>query len=721
MPSRCPRFVLVIAFVTFSSLHAQPPATKKVPATDTYHGVQVTEDYRWLENPKNKGVTAWSDAQNRYARGVLDKLPGVKALRQRITKILGAETVTHFRLIERGGTLFALKRQPPKQQPFLVALPGPTQPDKAKIIVDPTVLDPKGSTAIDWYVPSADGKLVAVSLSKGGSESGDVHVFEVATAKKVFEVVPRVNGGTAGGDLAWLADGSGFFYTRYPRGKERADEDLDFYQQVYFHKLGTPTDSDRYELGKDLPRVAEIRLQLDVPSGRLLASVQNGDSGEFAQYVRAADGTWGQLSTFDDQIVQAAFGPKDDLYVVSRQGAPSGKMLHLKFGDGPVAKSLENARVVLPEGTDAIVTDFYGPPTYLVTAERLYVLYQLGGPSELRTFKLDGTRVDGPKQLPVAAVHDPVALAGTDILFGMGSFLQAAALYRFQAASNETTKTPLTSPPVVEFADIEVQRAFATSKDGTRVPVNILIPRGTKRDGKNPCLVTAYGGFGISIEPRVNPLYRILFDHGFVVAVANLRGGAEYGESWHRAGILTKRQNVYDDFAAVLRHLIDEKYTAPEHLAIMGGSNGGLLMGVAMTQHPELVKAVVASVGIFDMLRNELTPNGSFNIPEYGTVKDADQFKALLAYSPYHNVKAGTKYPAALFLTGANDPRVDPMHSRKMVARLQAATSSKTPILLRTSATSGHGLGTALAERIEEQVDIYAFLFAQLGVAVRSR
>jgi prolyl oligopeptidase len=694
--------------------------------TDTYHGVPVTEDYRWLQDGKNKEVTAWSDAQNAHARSVLDKLPGADVLRQQITKILAAKTVSHFRLVQRGDTLFALKRQPPKQQPFLVALPGPDEPERARILVDPTAIDPKGTTTIDWYVPSPDGKLVAVSLSKGGSESGDVHVYETATGKQVFEVVPRVNGGTAGGDLAWTADGAGFFYTRYPRGKERAEADMDFFQQLYFHKLGTATETDRYELGKDLPRIAEIKLQADVSTDRLLATVQNGDSGQFAHFLRLSDGKWVQFSAFGDQIVQTIFGPKDDLYVVSRQYAPRGKMLRVKIADllsgtGKPNKLLAGAPTILPEDKDAIVTDFYGAPTYLATSERLYVLYQLGGPSELRAFRLDGTRIDGPKQFAIAAVHEPVALKGNDILFSMGSFVQPAALYQFHATAKETKKTPLTSPPIVDFSDIEVSREFATSKDGTRVPVNILIPKGVKRDGKNPCLVTAYGGFGISIEPRANPLYRILFDHGFVVAIANLRGGSEFGEVWHQDGILTKRQNVYDDFAAVLQHMIGNRFTSPDHLAIMGGSNGGLLMGVAMTQHHEKVKAVIASVGIFDMLRNELTPNGSFNIPEYGTVKNADQFRALLAYSPYHNVKEGVKYPAALFLTGANDPRVDPMHSRKMTARLQAATASKAPILLRTSATSGHGLATALSERIEEQVDIYAFLFAQLGVPVRPR
>lgn len=303
------------------------------------------------------------------------------------------------------------------------------------------------------------------------------------------------------------------------------------------------------------------------------------------------------------------------------------------------------------------------------------------------------------------------------MIFTAGSFTEPPALYRFRPEGQETVRLPLTSPPVVDLSDVQVVRELAVSRDGTHVPVSILYPKGMKRDGSAPCLVTAYGGYGVNIEPRFVSPWRILFDHGFVVAVANLRGGGEFGEAWHKAGMLTRKQNVFDDFAAVLRHLIDRKFTAPERLAIEGGSNGGLLMGATITQHPDLMRCAVSHVGIYDMLRVELSANGAFNIPEFGTVSDAGQFAALYAYSPYHRVKDGVRYLAVLFLTGANDPRVDPMQSRKMTARLQAARPDGI-VLLRTSASSGHGLGTALSEQIEEKTDVFAFLFAQLGVKV---
>jgi prolyl oligopeptidase len=710
--------LLLLALLAGFVLAAQPETPKR-PVTDIYHGVAVTDDFRRLEDGKNKDVQAWSDAQNAHARAYLDKLPGVEALRKRLTTIMSAKRTGHSSLAFRGGQLFAMRSQPPKQQPFLVVMPGPDQPDKARVLVDPTDLDKKGTTAIDWFVPSPDGKLVAVSLSQGGSESGDVHIYDTATAKQIYEVVPRAHGGTAGGDLVWTPDGKGFFYTRYPRGQERPPEDMDFYQQLYFHALGTPTEKDRYELGKDLPRIAEIKLEMQDAGGRLLATVQNGDSGRFAHYLRTPDGKWKQFAAFPDGVVQAVFGPKDEIYLVSRRGAPRGKLLRVSVPDIDVGK----AKVVVPENQDTIVTDFYGYSsrrTVLPTANRLYVTYQLGGPSVIRAFDLNGQAAAAPKQLPISTVRGLTPLTGDDLLFANGSFVEPFNHYLYRAQKDETVKLPLETPPPVELGDVSVVREMATSKDGTKVPVNILVPKGVKLDGSNPCLVTGYGGYAISQQPGFHAEWRILFDHGFVVAVANLRGGGEFGEAWHRAGNLANKQNVFDDFAAALKLMIDRRYTSSEHLAILGGSNGGLLMGATLTQHPQLVKAVVSFVGIYDMLRVELSPNGAFNIPEYGTVKDEKQFKALFAYSPYHRVKDGVKYPATLFLTGANDPRVDPMQSRKMTARLQAATASPAPILLRTSAASGHGLDSSLSERIEETVDVYAFLFAQLRVSASS-
>jgi len=737
----------VCAVLSSVSLAAPPPAAKR-PVTDVYHGVEVVEDYRWLEDSNDSEVQAWSDLQNAYARSILDKLPGREAIERRVSEIMSAELVSYWGVVYHGGKYFAMKEQPPKQQPFLVVNESLDDLTGERVVYDPNAADEEGGASIVWFQPSFDGKLVAVCVAHGGAEIGDVFVYDTATAKQVGEMVPRVNTGTAGGDLAWAPDGSGFYYTRHPREGERPAEDMTFYQQVYFHKLGTPTAEDRYELGKDSPRIAETELKVDERTGRVLATIQNGDGGEFAHYLRSPEGQWQQFSRFKDKIIQAEFGPGDDLYIVTRQDAPRGKIIRARIRsikserqgsrrESPSDEghrlpnpsrpttgllsfhpAISEAATIIPEGKDAIVTSFWQhrESTLIVTDSRLYVVYQLGGPSEIRVFDLDGDPQPSPEQLPVSSVGHLARLEGDDVLFENESYVQPAATYRYDAAAKKVAKTAFKANEPVNLDDAEVVREFATSKDGTKVPVNIIFRKGTPRDGQNPALVTGYGGYGVNYPPGFRALNRVLLDHGFVIGVANIRGGGEFGEAWHLEGSLTKKQNVFDDFAASLEHLIERKYTSSDRLAIIGGSNGGLLMGAILTQHPGLVKAIVASVGIYDMLRVELSANGEFNITEFGTVKNADHFQALRAYSPYHNVREGTDFAAVLFLTGANDPRVEPMQSRKMTARLQAASPAAGPFLLRTSDDSGHGSGTPLVERIAQQVDIYSFIFSELGV-----
>ncbi|MBS0264189.1 MAG: S9 family peptidase [Planctomycetes bacterium] len=690
-----------------------PPETPKRPVTDVYHGVEVSDDYRWLEDWNAPEVKTWSDAQNTHARALLDKLPHVDAIRARVTKIMSAKTVSYGGLEYRQGLLFAIKREPPKQQPFLIVFASVDELSKSRTLVDPNVLDKTGATTIDWYVPSPNGRLVAVSLSRAGTEAGDVHIFDTNSGERVHEIIPRVNTGTAGGDLAWAPDASGFFYTRHPRPGERPPADLDFFQQVYFHKLGTPTEEDRYEIGKDFLRVAEINFEMHDPSGYLLVTMQKGDGGEFSLYLRTPQGEWHRISDFPDRILQGTFGPQQDLLLTSRAGAPRGKLLRVPLSD----PRLERAETVIEEGTDTIVTSFqHASPGVLATDKRLYVMYQLGGPSELRVFDLQGQRQPGPEQLLLSSTGGLVRLEGDDVIFSNTSYVEAPAQYRFYASTGKTVKTILATDAPVDFRDVQVIREFAISKDGTKVPLNIMLPKGAKQDGKSPALVYGYGGYGISLTPNFNATRRVLLDQGVLCVVANLRGGGEYGEPWHLEGNLTRKQNVFDDFAAVLKHLVDRGYTSPQKMAIEGGSNGGLLMGALLTQHPELVRTVVSHVGIYDMLRVELSANGVFNIAEFGSVASPDQFQSLYAYSPYHHVQSGTRYPSVLFLTGANDPRVDPMQSRKMTARLQSVVTPDVPILLRTSSNSGHGAGTGLSERIEQTVDVFAFLFSQLGI-----
>ncbi|MGB7169873.1 MAG: prolyl oligopeptidase family serine peptidase, partial [Acidobacteriaceae bacterium] len=338
-------------------------------------------------------------------------------------------------------------------------------------------------------------------------------------------------------------------------------------------------------------------------------------------------------------------------------------------------------------------------------------------PEEVRAYTLTGHR------LPDVALP-LVASVGALVPDGPNAFLFAAETYTtplqwFRCDGHGAPQAlPFHTEAAVSLADIDVRRVFATSKDGTRIPMTILMSKGTPLDGTHPALITGYGGFAISLTPAFYG-NRLWFDHGAVVAIANLRGGGEYGESWHKAGSLTYKQNVFDDFAACAQYLVDHRYASPSRLAAEGGSNGGLLMGAMITQHPHLFRAVLSYVGIYDMLRTELDPNGSFNVTEYGSVKNPEQFRALYAYSPYQHVEPGTKYPAVLLITGDNDNRVNPAHSRKMTAALQAATSSGQPVLLLTNAHAGHGISTNVDEALLEEADAEAFLFQELGMTMK--
>jgi prolyl oligopeptidase len=667
--------------------------------------VAIIDDYQWLENPAAPQVREWTARQNERTRAYYSHLSYRASLAEKLTKLRSEESARYFGLQEKKGRLFALRFKPPAQQPVLIHLDSLDSSEQARVVFDPNIYNTNGTTAMDWYVPSADGKTVAISLSQGGSEQGTLHFFEVDTGKKLTDEIPRVQYPTGGGSAAWTADGSGIFYTRYPHEGERPEADINFYQQVWFHRLGSPASEDKYELGKDFPRIAEISLDASKDGQWILATVANGDGGDFAHYLRNASGEWRQLTKFEDGIKHAMFGRDNALYLLSLKDAPKGKILRLS----PSTPELAKATVVAPE-QKGVVQEF------APADEGIYVAYLQGGPSDLVYFPHGSLRPQGIRILPVSSVGGLQSWKKNELVFGNTSYLKPFAWFTCESARKTPRRTALYMISPVDFSDIEVVREFATSKDGTKVPLNILRKKGLKLDGKNPTLLYGYGGYGISLSPGFDSTRRIWFDAGGVFVVANLRGGGEYGEEWHKAGNLIRKQNVFDDFIAAAEHLIQRGYTSSSKLAVQGGSNGGLLMGAFLTQRPNLARAVVSQVGIYDMLRIELDPNGQFNITEFGTVKDREQFTALHAYSPYHRVRDAVKYPAVLLTTGENDGRVNPAQSRKMAARLQAATGSGFPILFRSSASAGHGIGTSLKEKITEQADVLSFLFDQLGV-----
>ena len=697
--------VLVWESSSVAGKAAPLPSTERRPASDTYHGVTITDYYRWLENFNDPQVKEWNAEQNLFTRSMLDSIPARNAIQRQLTELLGGSSTDYYGFNYCNNKLFSYKFQPPLQQPLLITLDSPEDPFSEKVILDVNKMDTGGTTSMDWYQPTLDGQLLAVSLSQRGSEKGTVHVFEVATGRELGDTVPDVNGPTAGGDVAWTFDNSGFFYTRYPRTGERLDEDLSFYQQVYFHKLGTPTVEDTYVIGKEFPRIAEIELSESDDHKLFVATVSNGDGGEYAHYLRDESGKWTQITEFKDLIPVIEFGHDNSLYLLSRMNAPKGKVLRL----APGVTDLSKAETAVLESNVSI-------RSILPTKDYLYLTEMDGGPIRLRVLRLDGQEHYVTPLEPVRSIGSVLPLDGDDVIMRVSSYTEASAWYRFDPEKKEMSRTALFKTSPADFSDVEVVREFAVSKDGTKVPINIIRRKGTELDGNNPTILYGYGGYGISMSPGFDPSLRLWLDQGGVYAIANLRGGGEYGEEWHLAGNLTKKQNVFDDFAACAQWLIYNKYTSPSRLCIKGGSNGGLLMGAAVTQHQELFAACVSYVGIYDMLRVELDPNGEFNVTEFGTVKNPEHFKALYDYSPYHNLKENSPYPAILFITGEHDGRVNPLQSRKMTAYLQSASNSGKPVLLRTSERAGHGGGTALNDLIERETDAWSFIVEQLKV-----
>ena len=701
------QLALAVSLATGALAAPAYPTTPKKPVVDTYHGTQVTDDYRWLENGADPAVREWSLAQLKVARAYLDPLPQLAVLKKKLGDLYKSAPHRYFAFRQVNGALFAMKSQPPKDQPMLVMMKNPGDAAHEKILIDPAA---RASTlSIDFFSPSVDGRYVAVAMSEKGSEDGSAYVIDTKTGQQLPDVVPRVQYPTGGGSIAWDEGTTGFFYTRYPQGNERPVEDANFYQQVYFHKLGTPASEDTYVLGKDFPRIAETELTTTRDGRFLLAKVANGDGGEYAYYLRSPAGRWTKVAEYADKIRALELGADGRIYGLSLKDAPRGKIISLAMDPPELAK----ASVIVAQG-EGVIESFEPTPT------RLYVDYMVGGPSEVRIFDLKGKPAGTLPAEPISSTMIGTRLEGDEVMFAIQSYLKPFAWYRYSPKEGRLVKLPeLAGAPKVNMDDAEVSREMATSKDGTRVPVNIIMRKGTKRDGNNPVMLYGYGGYGINERPGFSLRNRVWLDAGGIVAIVNLRGGGEFGEEWHLAGNLLKKQNVFDDMIGAAQLMIDRGYTRPERLGAMGGSNGGILMGALITQRPDLFRAIVCHVGVLDMLRVESTPNGAFNVTEYGTVKNAQQFAALYAYSPYHHVKDGVAYPAVYFATGENDGRVDPFHSRKMAAALQAANPNGRPILLRIDMNAGHGIGTALSTKIEQDADWMAFLMNELGMTAK--
>ena len=693
--------------------HASKPArASKLPRApkrrvlDRYWGATVPDDYQYMERMSDPGVLKWVRGQNDYTRSWLDRHPERAAIQKRVAALSHSDSPDDYDASWAGGRYFFLEEKPPKQQPFLVSLRSLADRSTETIVADPNAIDASGGTTIDFYTTSANGNLAAVSLSKNGTEDGTLYVYETETGRRLDDVIPRVNGGTAGGSAAFDESGTGLYYTRYPAPGERPEADLPFYQQVWFHKLGTPVSSDTYVIGREFPKIAEIALIPSRDARWLVADVGNGDGGEHGYWLRAPNGTWTELSRFEDGLIEAHFGFDGALYVRSRANAPNKKIVRI-----PLERPrLDAARVVVPESDRAI-------ESFTPAATRLYVREMVGGPTQLRIYDLSGKEKGLVAMAEPASIGNAVVTEGDDAIVRCQTYTRAPATFTLAGGTSELRPTAIAQTSRADFSDCEVRREFATAQDGAKIPVNILMRRGTPKDGSAPLLMYGYGSYGINETPYFRPSVRAWIEQGGIYVDASVRGGGEYGDAWHNAARLGTKKRSMDDFAACARYLVQEGYTTRDRLAIEGGSAGGLLVFGTLVHHPNDVGAAIAEVGYGDVLRTERSPNGEFNVTEFGTVKDSTLFREMLAYSPYHHVKPGTRYPSVLALTGVNDPRVEPWQTFKMVAQLQASGSPH-PVLMRVSYDSGH-VGSSLSEEDRENADVLQFLFDRLGVTYR--
>jgi prolyl oligopeptidase len=720
---------LMTALLTAASVTAPgaaPVTTRAEPVVETLHGVEVRDPYRWLEDAQAPEVKEWTAAQNAHMRKTLDAVPGRDWIEQRLWQLheIGALGVPVAKKLPapraaRGRRqrqeeaaapeairYFYTRRTGKQNQPVLYVRDGLTGPERT--LVDVNALATDGTRALDWWYPSEDGRLVAYGVSANGDEESVLRVRDVATGQDLKDEIPR----TRACSLAWTPDGKGFFYTRYPTKGQVPDGEETYHRHVFFHRLGDAPAKDRpiFGAGRDMKDWPSVALS---PNGRWLGiEISQGwaKTELFLLDTKKKKATPAPVVTGRDAIFNLAEVLDDRLYVLTNEEAPRYRLMAVD----PTRPAREAWTEVLPQGPDTL-------DGVAVVGGRLAALFLKDASSRVRLFHPDG-RLDRELTLPTLGTAAGLSgrHAGRELFFSFASYLVPTTIFRFDLDAQTTDVWQKLEAPVDARA-FEVRQVRYKSKDGTSIPMFLVHKKGLVRDGNNPTLLYGYGGFNISLTPGFAAQAAPFLEAGGVYAVANLRGGGEYGETWHQAGMLGHKQNVFDDFVGAAEYLIAEKITSPARLAISGRSNGGLLTGATMTQRPDLFRAVVIGVPLLDMVRYHKFRIAKLWIPEYGSADDPDQFRWLHAYSPYHRVKDGVNYPATLIFTAESDTRVDPMHARKMTARLQAATSGARPILLRLESQAGHGAGKPLGKLIAQYTDELSFLFGQLGVSVPQR
>lgn len=730
----------IVAVVLSAILsNAQPiplPTASVRPVVDDYFGTKITDPYRWMEDMKNPELLNWMKAQADYTRIRLDNIPGRREILYRLTTLSNASPARVSNVMRLPGEQYLyLKTNVNENLASLYVRRGLTGPEIR--LVDPTDQKPANEKPIDgqptdgqavsisYFQPSWDGKRAVVGLAAGGSENTFIRIYDTTTGRETGEVIDRARYG----GIAWLPDNRSFFYTRLQKlASDTPKTDYRQKSRVYRHIIGTSADQDQVVFGNGIDPAIDIsptllpRLHTFPNSNYVLASVETGVGGGKAFYVTTlaafentgSGSSWRRVCDESDDITDAVIHG-DDLYFVTHKDTPRYKVIRTSLKNS----DLDKATVVMPAG-EAVISGSYivGEHALHLAQDALYVQQLDGGLGRIRRIPFRKSEKESDVTLPfdgtLAEVTADARVPG--LLFSLTSWTKAARPYSWNPVNRHADDLGL--QPKGEYDEVkgvDVREVKVRAADGTLIPLSIIHRKGIKLDGFHPTWLNGYGAYGIPSLSGNSPLVTAWVEQGGIYAVAHVRGGGEYGEAWHKGGYKATKPNTWRDFIACAEYLIAQKYTSPRYLGGLGISAGGILIGRAITERPDLFRAVGIAVGLTDMLRFETTANGVPNIPEFGSVKTEEGFRILHQMSAYHHVKDSTNYPAVLLATGINDPRVDPWLMAKMTARLQAVTVSGRPVMLRVDYQTGHGPGVTKQQRLATYADACTFLFWQLG------
>ncbi len=673
---------------------ARPVVT--VPA-DTLHGHVIPDPYRWLEDFQSPRAQAWIAEQEEATRKVLDAWPGREAVRERLTQLFDIAHIGDLWL--RGDRLFVRMRSGDQEQSVLYVMND--RSEKPRMLIDPDALGSGAPVTLDWWYPSRDGALLVYGTSVGGSEDSTLRVMDVNTAESLPDTIPHTR--LAG--VAWKPDASGFYYTRFPAPGDVPEGEEFFHRKVYYHKLGGYWRDDPVVFGEGLEMHAWPGVSIST-NGRFLIAYAYYGSARNDVFVRDLQKDEGWQPIVDGLDARSYGIPiENDFYMLTRYQAPNGRIVRVDLEHPDPSNWIE----IIPEGPNSI-------SSYVYAGGKLLVDYLENAHERVQVFTKDGESLADIPLPDMASIGDWSGdWQRNEVFLNINSYLMPPTVIRYDLDTGLASTQMAVDAPI-DMDSYVTEQVWYPSKDGTMISMFLVHKKDMPLDGDNPTILSGYGGFDISTTPGFARNRYLWLEHGGMYAYPNLRGGGEYGEEWHKAGMTTNKQNTFDDFIAAAEWLIDKGYTKPSRLAVWGGSNGGLLVTAFITQRPDLATAAIADVPLTDMTRFHLLYGGSIWIPEYGDPNDPEQFEYLYSYSPYHAVVDGTAYPAVYLTTGETDTRVHPSHALKMAARLEEATSSGKPILLRYERDAGHGMGSRMSTMLEEYVDYYTFLFSQLGV-----